>query len=193
MPLTALCEPTSLPPDQRVYPLYPLATSDTPPSAIAATGFRGKVGEVRCAVSPTGELEGAYIGCGDNSDPWAMAAGLETLPEGVWRLASCPEGNCENFIALAWALATYRFARYRAAVTPPQARLLWPEAANRSAVTRTVEAVERVRDMVNTPAEDMGPEQIEAAVRDMAARHRAEVHVITGDDLLGEGILPFTL
>ena len=122
MPLSALCDPASSPRTDRSTP-YLLAATDTPPNAIAATGFRGNVGDVRCVVSPTGELEGAYIGCGETADPWAVAAAVDALPEGVWRLTACPEGHYGNFIALTWALATYRFARYRANVTSPKARL----------------------------------------------------------------------
>lgn len=187
MPLTALCEHSALSPESPLYTLHLLTTAEPLPSKIAVTGFNGKIGQVRFITSVTGTLEGACVGLGDNTDPWALAGAIDALPEGVWQIAALPKGCDANFVALTWALGIYRFTRYRSAPTDARARLLWPQNADRPLVTRTIEAVERVRDMVNTPAEDMGPDHIEGLVRDLAAHTGAQVDVITGPDLLEKG------
>ncbi|MDZ4843775.1 MAG: leucyl aminopeptidase family protein [Hyphomicrobium aestuarii] len=96
--------------------------------------------------------------------------------------------------ALAWGLGAYRYRRYRSSPMPAEgahaadglARLAWPERIDRHRVIAEVEAVFAGRDLINTPASDLGPEEIEAAVRSLAALHGASVSVIAGDDLLAK-------
>jgi leucyl aminopeptidase len=86
-------------------------------------------------------------------------------------------------LALGWALGSYAFTRYKKPKRAP-ATLVWPNEVDRSEVERIARGVFLARDMINTPAEDMGPEQIADAAQKLADAHRATLKVITGSELL---------
>ena len=112
--------------------------------------------------------------------PWCLAKLAETLPEGVYRLASGAPGAA----ALGWLLAQHRFERYKQPDKPAGARvLLTGQPAGIDAIVREAAAVALVRDMVDTPAADMGPPQIEAEAARIAKAHDAVLTVIRGHDL----------
>jgi leucyl aminopeptidase len=100
-------------------------------------------------------------------------------------LALLPAGLDPAQAALAWALGAYRFDRYKKK-TDPCPRLACPEGVDLAAVKAIAHACALARDMVNTPANDMGPLQIETIAREIAHQHHAEVRVVVGDDLLAE-------
>src|SRR5208282_4597977 len=85
--------------------------------------------------------------------------------------------------ALGWALGGYRFARYRKE-TKPLAALAWPKGADRAAVERCADAIFLARDLINTPASDMGPAELAEAAGALARRNRAKIEVIEGERLL---------
>lgn len=112
--------------------------------------------------------------------PWCLAKLAETLPEGTYRLAEGMAGAA----MLGWLTAQYRFDRYRKEENGSGARvLLTGEVAQIDAATGLAEAVALVRDLVNTPAADMGPGELEAAARKAAKRFDAECKVTKGDAL----------
>ena len=85
--------------------------------------------------------------------------------------------------AVAWGLGAYKFRRYKANGDEQPPGLVLPAEADRTAVERIVEAVWMGRDLINTPANDLGPAEMEAAARTLAERHDATVHVIEGEEL----------
>ena len=107
---------------------------------------------------------------------WAFAGLSDMLPEGGYRIADPPEGGDPTRLALGWALGTYAFTRYRDKKKPSGARLVWPKGADRAQVERLAGAVFLARDLINTPASDMGPAELAAAAVEVAekagARHR---------------------
>jgi leucyl aminopeptidase len=123
--------------------------------------------------------DGALIGVGDGSDPFAIAAAPERLPEGDWRI----EGVVSENDLLAWALGGYRFDRYKSG-KPRAARLVAPDGADAEEARRIAAAVAHARDLVNTPTSDLGPAELAAAARDVAERHGAAFSVIEGEALL---------
>ena len=133
-----------------------------------------------------GEAALVLAGIGDGDDPFALAHLPCALPEGDYRLVAVP-GQGVNFAraALGWGLGSYRFSRYRKPAREP-ARLVLDDGAHTDWQAQLA-ACCRVRDLVNTPTEDMGPDQLEAVVREIAQRHGAEVSVVVGDDLLSQG------
>ncbi|MDI1294553.1 MAG: leucyl aminopeptidase family protein [bacterium] len=149
---------------------------------VAAQKFRGKAQEQ--AILP-----------GDRADDWSVVAGVanigalgtwclarlaETLPEGCYRLADASPGAA----ALGWLAAQYRFDRYRKDDPPTGARvLLSRDVARIDPTVRLAQATALVRDLVNMPAADMGPPDLEAAVRQVAAPFDATVTVTRGDAL----------
>ncbi|HEX9323577.1 MAG TPA: leucyl aminopeptidase family protein, partial [Xanthobacteraceae bacterium] len=105
------------------------------------------------------------------------------LPAGTYRFGNAPPDG--RLAALAFALGSYRFARYRKEPAK-EIRLELPEGVDGSDLSRIVEAVALARDLVNTPANDLGPAELETAARALAERHGASVRAIVGEALLAE-------
>lgn len=123
----------------------------------------------------------AVLGVGDRGDAYAYAHAPHALPAGSnWRLASALSEEEQAALHLGWGLGSYRFARYKQPTRVPARLLATPSAEVRD----QLEACVRVRDWVNTPAEDMGPDQLEAAARAIADAHGAQCESIVGEELL---------
>lgn len=154
------------------------------PSTIAwaaANGFSGEAGRTLAVPGEDGALAGALFGIGEGEGALAIGALGRALPEGDWHLASAhaePELS-----AIALVLGGYVFTRY--GKKPGKVlRFAMPFGADAGRVRRIADGVFLTRDLVNTPTSDMGPDELEKAVRALAATHKAEVSVIKGDDLL---------
>jgi len=145
-----------------------------------AQHFNGSGGSVVLLPGEHG-LAGAIVGVGDPGDVYSYAHAPFALPEGtVWQLADALPGEIETLLHLGWGLGSYRFARYRKPNRAPAQLLATPAPEVRDVITASL----RVRDWVNTPTEDMGPQQLEDAARELATAHGAQIEVITGDALL---------
>ena len=119
----------------------------------------------------------------DPAEPWDAAALQAALPAGDWRIDD-PAGLLPPaYAALGWALAAYRFTRYRRD-DAERPRLVLPEGPGVARSLHIGEATWQARDLVNTPANDLGPAELAEAVVEVAARFRAECQVTVGDDLL---------
>jgi leucyl aminopeptidase len=116
-------------------------------------------------------------------DPFAAGALPGLLPTGVFRLDD-PPGD-PAVAALAFALGSYRFARYRKG-EDKQVFLAPPQGVDGEDLSRIVDGVFLARDLINTPTNDMGPAELETAARELAERHGASVRAIVGDDLLAQ-------
>ncbi|MCJ2034618.1 leucyl aminopeptidase family protein [Methylobacterium sp. J-068] len=146
-----------------------------------ATDFAPKAGRIALLPAADGRLAGVLFGLGDGRDRLLAGKLPGALPPGSYRFA--PSENVDpTDAALAWLLGSYRFGRYREAGAERPA-LAPSEGVDVEAVTRIAEAVALGRDLVNTPANDLGPAEIEAAIRAVAARHGADVAVVAGADL----------
>jgi leucyl aminopeptidase len=149
-------------------------------AAVEAQTFEGAGFET--AIVPAGETWFAVGGVADavSLSSWCLAKLAEVLPAGVYRLKEGQPGPALH----GWVTAQYRFDRYRdpAKATGPRI-LLTKEAKAIEPALAEAAAVARVRDMVNTPAEDMGPAALEEAVRALGKQHKAEVRVTAGDAL----------
>lgn len=140
---------------------------------------------------PDGRIAGVLLGmgnghAGDPSGPSALLAGLlpQTLPAATY--AFDPETLDLRLALLAWGLGAYRFQRYKSAGNDPMAKVVVPESVDRAALVNEIEAVWLGRDLINTPASDLGPDDLETAARELAARHGAQCTSIVGDDLLAK-------
>ncbi len=126
-------------------------------------------------------LAGAVLGVGDRGDAYAYAHAPFALPAGsAWQLANALDAADAANLQLGWGLGSYRFARYRKPARLPAQLVATPAPE----VLDVLAACLRVRDWVNTPTEDMGPQQLEDAARALADAHGGALEVIAGDELL---------
>jgi leucyl aminopeptidase len=122
------------------------------------------------------------FGVGDGAQPMVFRQLAAKLPAGTWRLAERPDGVTADQAALGFALGSYRFDRYRK--TAQDRPVLVVEGADLAEVGHVAHACALARDMVNTPANDMGPRQIETIAREIAEQYAAQITVIEGEGLL---------
>jgi leucyl aminopeptidase len=162
-------------------------------AAASLAGFKGLAGELVLVPSPDGVLLEVLFGLGDARAPAGAVRGLSgRLAPGDYRIVSPPSwpaapGPVLEALALAWAQGTYRFDRYKQERGKPAPRLIAPDGVDVGRVGAVAGACALTRDMVNTPANDMGPLQIETIARELALAHGAALSVIVGDDLLEAG------
>jgi leucyl aminopeptidase len=150
---------------------------------LKASGFSGRDGELRLVPNASGGIACAVLGLGSGDDSLALAHFSEQLPACVYRFDDVPAAHHGANGALAWLLGTYQFARYRKAKTLG-ARLVPPKGVDVDEVTRIAEGVFLARDLINTPPNDMGPEELANAIRDLARKHGAKFSLVVGDQLL---------
>jgi leucyl aminopeptidase len=150
-----------------------------------AAGFEPKPGHY-LALPGEGGLSGILFGlesADDAKDLFLPGRLAQQLPSGVYRFANDPHDT--RLGALAFAMGGYRFTRYHK-FEGRKIKLDLPQSIDREDLERVVEAVTLVRDLINTPANDMGPAELEDSARAVATHHDAGVNVIVGDDLLKE-------
>jgi leucyl aminopeptidase len=150
-----------------------------------AAGFEPKAGRHLLLPTAEGGLAGVLFALEGADDPhkdlFRPGALTGLLPAGAYRFANAPHDA--RLAALAFALGSYRFTRYRKQ-EQKDIRLEVPAGVDGDELSRIAEGVWLARDLINTPANDMGPAELEAAARTLAERHGAKVHTIVGDDLL---------
>ena len=154
---------------------------------IKAAGFEPKAGKHLLVPNETGKLAGVLFGLEEADDPVkdlfrpGALAGL--VPAGTYRFANAPHDT--RLAALAIALGSYQFARYRKAQAR-DVKLVVPDGVDGEDLSRIVEAATLARDLINTPSNDMGPAELEEAGRALAKQHGAKVQVTSGDKLAKE-------
>ena len=150
---------------------------------VVGLGFKAEPGAVALIPSQEGGIARVLTGIRRDEPVWALGGLPETLPPGVYALAGNPGPAIASRYALGWALGAYEFSRYKPRRREP-AQLVWPAAVNRAEVERLASAIHLARDLINTPAEDMGPAHLAASVQEVAAKAGARFSVIEGEALL---------
>ena len=142
-----------------------------------ANGFTGEAGALLAGEN------GVLLGVGDERDALILASAADKLPEGDFVLAASMDEQKATLACFAWLIGGYRFDHYKSQ-RPAAARLVAPQNADIAGAKRAADAVRLARDLVNTPAGDMGPDRLEDEARSLAKQYDAGINVITGDDLL---------
>lgn len=167
---------------------FAVGAAALPPGARAAAslfGFEAKAGQhliipgdagAMAAVVFIEEAQGARA-----HDPFLPGKLAVALPPGAYHFANSPRDPA--LAALGWLLSAYRFTRYQAQSREP-ARLRAPEGVDASLLRSIASAIELARDLVNAPANDLGPDALEQAALALAGSHRAQASVIRGEELL---------
>lgn len=158
---------------------------------LTATGFEGALGDLRLIPGADGQVVAAVAGYGTEKararSRFALARVAAGLPAGNWHLEGALSQADQAEAALAFLLQSYRFDRYRpgkAAAEP--VRLKLPAGLDADRLTAMAEGEFLTRDLINTPALDMGPDQLQAAFLALADQFGAKAAVIKGDDLLAQ-------
>ena len=188
--------------DDAVCPLHVVAESaldgwlDSRPEEVVtwvkANGFTGAIGQALVVPGEGNRPLLALAGFGTEATRrrgrFHLAAAAAKLPKGVYRIADGLDDDEAATEALGWLLGGYRFSRYRKA-TPQGARLVAPDTVDAATLEAIAAGEALTRDLINTPASDMGPPDLEAAARSLAKQHGAAIEVTTGEALL-EANLP---
>jgi len=158
---------------------------------VAASGFSGGIGAAVMIPGADGAPVAAIVGYGSSAQRarqrFPLAAAVSKLSAGTYRLVSDLPKEELQIEALGWLFENYRFARYSNQSTP-KCHLIAPEGIDAALVERLAASEVLTRDLVNTPAADMGPEVLESVTRVLAAEFGADVSVTTGDELLDQNL-----
>ena len=165
---------------------------DTAKAWLERTRFTSAAKKQALIPGPQGALAGVALGigngsAGDPSGPSGLLMGqlAASLPEGLYHLGGdVPDAE---LAAIAWGLGAYRFRRYKSAPGEAPPRLKLHQKLDYQAVVNQVGAIWKGRDLINTPASDLAPEDLEAAAQRLARDHGASIETIVGDDLLEKG------
>jgi len=162
-------------------------------SWLKTVDFKASPGETSIIRLVDGQVSAVLFGLGDGQKKngaearSAMNIGklARTLPAGNYHLENCPDG-WENLAALSWLLGGYKFDRYLSGEknkNSDKPMLAAPESCNIKEILSIADSVCHTRDLINTPTNDLGPEQLEQAFRMLGDRFKAKMSVIKGDDL----------
>lgn len=154
---------------------------------IRSSGFDAEVGTICKLPADDGSLSAVLVGLGDDipecDDPWWLASACDGLTAGTYRL----EGDLSAVViaaaARSWCLSQYQFDRYISDKKDKVRTLLLPKKAGLKSIQAEVKAVVLVRDLVNTPAEDMGPAELEDTAKSLADEFGATLDVTQGETL----------
>jgi leucyl aminopeptidase len=158
---------------------------------VIASGFTGSAGALAALPDAKGGIAAWVLGLGEGRDAFALATASEKLPAGLYRLGEVPDFCGGVQAVLAWLMGGYSFDRYKkknarmARRREPErpnikARLVTPSGVDGEEISRIAENLFLARDLINTPANDMGPAELEAAARALAKIHGAKVSVVSG-------------
>ena len=148
-------------------------------ATVIASGFAGTAGASAALPDAKGGIAAWVLGLGDGRDAFALAAAAEKLPAGLYRLGQVPDFCGGANAALAWLMGGYGFDRYKKK-TERKARLVTPAGVDGEEISRIAENLFLARDLINTPANDMGPAELESAARALAKRYGAKLSVVSG-------------
>lgn len=151
---------------------------------VKSSGFRAKPGQISLVSAANGALSRVLLGVENHDGMWDYASLPTSLPKGSYRIDARMGAAGATAAATGWALGGYKFDTYKSGKSRKLPTLVWPARADRARVNAMAGAISLVRDLINTPAEDMGPSQLASEARKLGKRFKADVKVITGDALL---------
>ena len=154
---------------------------------LKAVSFTGAAGKLQLLPGSDGAVGGVVFGLGGDEDAFGSAALPANLPAGTYAFALQPPGHDGNRLALSWAMGSYAFTRFKSNErTKARPVLVWPQDADKGQVTRVAQGLFLARDLVNTPANEMGPAELARAAGDVARGFGARVSVIEGRELVAQ-------
>lgn len=148
------------------------------------SGFTGQPGNHCLLPSADGELAKVLVGKPEVFDTWTLGQLAQTLPAQKYELVLDDlSAEIATKLCLGWTLGQYRFTRYKRTDADALPELAFPDNVDHAYVTAAAEATYLVRDLINTPALDMGPQQFATIAQDLAESFGAQCTVTVGDAL----------
>jgi leucyl aminopeptidase len=170
---------------------------DSQANWVRANGFRARLGTALALPAQGGSVAGVLVGWGTEAtrrrERLHLGSFARTAPAGNYRLEGDLTLDEAEQAALGWMLGRYRFDRYKPENNNINAELMTPEGVDGARLGRISEGVFIARDLINTPANDMGPEALEQAARRIATRHEAGQNGATVEVTTGEALLEANL
>ncbi len=151
---------------------------------LKAIGYAASAGETALLPNAKGELAGVAVGIPATLDLWALAHLPATLPAGRYFIAQDYAPALAEQLALGWALGSYRFDRYVSQKKKVTTQLVLPKGIDQAALLRLVQAITLVRDLVNEPANTLGPDELAEVGTQLAKRYGGTAKLIRGEALL---------
>ncbi|MEM7214069.1 MAG: leucyl aminopeptidase family protein [Pseudomonadota bacterium] len=155
--------------------------SDFAVSWAKANSFDGAAEKILKVPNDKGKLDCVLFGMGDGANPMITGSLPTSLPDGKYRFMESDLDS--DLAALGWLLGAYSFNDYRSGKTGG-AKLVLSSDVSQKDIRLKAEAVFLARDLINTPANDLGPAELENAIRKLGKEHKARVSVTKGDALL---------
>jgi leucyl aminopeptidase len=149
---------------------------------LKTTNFRGAPGQTTLLPDGKGGVDVVLVGIGDVNDRYMLSSLPMSLPAGTYQLSDDGVKLDPERAAFSWALGAYRFTRYKRALR--EAATLLVDRGTLRAVEPSLNAIMKVRDLVNTPTEDMGPQHLSAEIKTLAGEHGATFKEFVGAQLL---------
>ncbi len=149
---------------------------------VETQGFKAQAGRSITVPDDKGGISCVLFGMGNGmTDPYAPAKLASTLPEGDYIFSG--DQDRADLLALGWLCEAYQFTKYKKPARKP-ARLVCPKGVDAKRTLRLAEGVKMARDLINIPANDLGPVAMESACRKLARAHSAKIKVTKGNALL---------
>tara|TARA_Y100000052_G_scaffold22006_1_gene22432 strand:- start:31004 stop:32377 length:1374 start_codon:yes stop_codon:yes gene_type:complete len=164
---------------------YVSAQSEYSRTFLTSEGFKGGAGEIIRLPDMTGKVSRIVFGLGAAKDGLALAALSSGLKGGAYRFDFVPESVNKTTLYVAWADGAYKFTRYKSR-SHELPQLVIPDETERENATRIAASIELLRDLVNTPAQDMSPSLLQAEMQELADAFGAKLSAIVGDELLDQ-------
>jgi len=147
---------------------------------VSDTAFEALPGKTCLISSSDGKLEKILVGVSNITNMWDCGNLSQELPKAIYKFQHSNSEDVEKW-ALGWVLGSYQFDRYQKSKSKKKAKIFLPKSSNSE---RIVEAIFLTRDLINTPAEDMGPAHLASAARVLAKKHKARINITIGKNLL---------
>ncbi|MEQ1890345.1 MAG: leucyl aminopeptidase family protein [Alphaproteobacteria bacterium] len=181
--------------DVKSTPVWPVAKAGVDrwlsgqPANVAAWAranrFTGQAGRVLIIPAASGEQAAIAFGLGAGDEPLGWRALPDSLSTGAYRIEGPLSKEAGRLAALGWAMGSYRYERYKKdPKKDAPAQLVLPDGVDGAEVSRIVQGVFLARDLINTPSNDMGPQELSDAASAMAAQYGASLKILIGDELL---------
>ncbi|WP_336294474.1 leucyl aminopeptidase family protein [Bartonella sp. CB169] len=145
-------------------------------------GFTGKAGETLFIPHETGHLKKVLFGLGNGDEPFITGLLAKNLPAGHWHLEGTASHEINSYLGLAFG--SYQFNRYRQNPSSKPLSIHINDTIDLDELQRIYETVFFVRNLINTPANDMNPDALEKEARQLGKTYGAQIQSICGDDLL---------